>query len=91
MCKEINRKVFLILDNLSIHRSKKFISWGEKNADKIEIFYLTKYSPDVNTDERLNRDLKTHFYAGPIYKTKKEFINKLTALQSKFKTILNSL
>ncbi len=80
LCKEINRKIFLILDNLSVHKSKKFIFWVENNADKIEIFYLPKYSPDINPDERFNRDIKTHFHSGPTSKNKNEFINKLIEL-----------
>jgi transposase len=33
--------------------------WLEDNKDRIEVFYLPPYSPEVNPDEYLNRDLKT--------------------------------
>ena len=74
--KDIKRKIFVILDNLAVHHSKAFKTWLEKKKDKIEVFYLPSYSPELNPDERLNRDLKTHFHSGSIAKTKKDFIKK---------------
>ncbi len=40
---------------------------------------MPSYSPELNPDERLNRDLKTHFHSGPIVKNKKEFKNKVVS------------
>jgi transposase len=34
--------------------------WLEANADKIAVFYLPSYSPELNPDELLNADLKQH-------------------------------
>jgi transposase len=66
------KKIFLILDNLAVHHSKKFVEWVKKN-NLLEVFYLPPYSPELNPDERLNRDLKTHFHSGTITKNKKSF------------------
>ena len=52
------KKVFLILDNLRVHHSKKVTAWLEKHKDEIEVFYLPPYSPEYNPDELLNNDLK---------------------------------
>lgn len=52
------RKLFLILDNLRVHHSKLVKEWLRANADKIEVFYLPSYSPELNPDELLNADLK---------------------------------
>jgi transposase len=52
------RKVFLIVDNLRVHRAKIVTAWVDANADKIELFYLPPYAPDRNPDEFLNNDLK---------------------------------
>jgi transposase len=49
---DAQRKVFLILDNL------KVMQWLAKHRDKIEVFYLPSYSPELNPDELLNADLK---------------------------------
>jgi transposase len=51
-------KIFLILDNLRVHHSKLVKQWLAENADKIEVFYLPSYSPELNPDELLNADLK---------------------------------
>jgi transposase len=56
-CKQ-RRKIFLILDNLRVHHSKRFRQWLAENAGKIEVFYLPSYSPELNPDELLNADLK---------------------------------
>ena len=52
------KRVFLILDNLRVHHSKAVKKWLKENADKIEVFYLPSYSPELNPDELLNADLK---------------------------------
>ena len=51
-------KVFLVLDNLRVHRSKKVSAWLEKHKEEIEVFFLPPYSPEYNPDEILNSDLK---------------------------------
>ena len=58
LVKESPKKVFLILDNLRIHHSKKVKEWTAKRPEQIELFYLPSYSPELNPDEYLNRDLK---------------------------------
>jgi transposase len=51
-------RVFLILDNLRVHHSQAVQQWLEANRDKMEVFYLPSYSPELNPDELLNADLK---------------------------------
>ena len=74
--KDINKKLFLLLDNLAVHHSKEFRNWLKKHESTIEVFYLPPYSPELNPDERLNRDLKTHFHSGPTVKNRKQLENK---------------
>ncbi len=52
------KKVFLILDNLRVHHSKKMQAWLEKHKEEIEVFYLPPYAPEYNPDELVNSDLK---------------------------------
>lgn len=54
------RKVFLILDNLRVHKAKVLRPWHEEHAHEIELFFLPSYSPDLNPDEILNHDLKAN-------------------------------
>jgi transposase len=58
LIKDAGRKVFLILDNLRVHHSKPVKAWLAEHQEKIEVFYLPSYSPELNPDERLNADLK---------------------------------
>lgn len=58
LIKETGKKVFLILDNLRAHHSKLVKEWLAERKDRIEVFYLPSYAPELNPDERLNADLK---------------------------------
>jgi transposase len=66
------KKVFLILDNLRVHHSKKVRAWLEKHKDKIEVFYLPPYAPEYNPDELLNSDLKRGISKRPSPQSEKE-------------------
>ena len=59
LIKSSTRKVFLIVDNLSVHHGKQVLKpWLEKHKNEIEIFYLPPYSPELNPDEYFNGTLK---------------------------------
>jgi transposase len=58
LIKDAGKKVFLILDNLRVHHSKPVKAWVAERQNKIELFYLPSYSPELNPEERLNGDLK---------------------------------
>ena len=58
LIKDAGRKVFLILDNLRVHHGKSVKASAVERQDKIELFHLPSYSPELNPDERLNGNLK---------------------------------
>jgi transposase len=58
LLKDADKKIFLILDNLRVHHSKPVKAWLAEHKDRIEVFYLPSYSPELNPDERLNAELK---------------------------------
>lgn len=58
------RPIFVILDNLRVHKARKVASWIERNASRIQIFFLPPYSPELNPDEYLNGDFKRGVYTG---------------------------
>lgn len=72
LIKNKEKKVFLILDNLRTHHSKKVKEWVEENKDRIEVFYLPSYSPEKNPDEYLNCDLKYGMSEKPSPKNEKQ-------------------
>jgi transposase len=55
-------KVFFITDNLKVHHGKRVKAWAEEHKDQIELFYIPAYSPELNPDEYLNRDLKANVH-----------------------------
>jgi len=77
LCKEAQRKVFLIVDNLRVHHAKMVTEWVEQNTERIELFYLPSYSPELNPDEYLNTDLKARMNAGEVVRTPKAMQSKL--------------
>jgi transposase len=58
LIRDTNRRVFLILDNLNVHKAAKVRAWVAAHCDAIELFYLPPYAPELNPDEYLNGDLK---------------------------------
>lgn len=78
LCHDAGRKVFLVLDNLRVHHSKPVKAWLAKNEEKINIFYLPSYSPDLNPDERLNGDLKQSLAKRSPSKTRKALLSRTT-------------
>jgi len=58
MLPEEGQKVYLIVDNMSVHHSKKVKEWLKKHESQMRIAYLPPYSPELNPDEYLNNHLK---------------------------------
>ena len=58
LVREAARKLFVIVDNLPVHRAHRVTAWARDHADQIELFYLPSYAPEHNPDEFLNNDLK---------------------------------
>src|SRR3954468_14117361 len=58
LIREATRKLFVIVDNLPVHRAHRVTTWVHDHADRIELCYLPSYAPEHNPDEFLNNDLK---------------------------------
>lgn len=52
------RKILLIADQLQAHKTPEVLQWLQEHQDKIEVFYLPTYSPEMNPVEYLNNDMK---------------------------------
>lgn len=60
LIKKSKHKIYLIMDNYSVHKTKKVEQWIERHQDKLAVYYLPSYSPELNPDELLNQDVKTN-------------------------------
>jgi len=54
-----DRKIFLIVDNASFHKSAAVACWQDDNP-RLRIFFLPPYAPELNPDELLNQDVHAH-------------------------------
>jgi transposase len=58
LIKSTDGPVVVITDNLSVHHGKKVKQWVTDQNGAIELEFIPSYSPELNADEYLNRDLK---------------------------------
>jgi transposase len=83
------RKILLIADRLPAHKTPEVATWIEANKDRIEIFYLPAYSPELNPVEYLNNDMKGEVNKSGLPDHKStlrshimSFVNKLVSIPS---------
>ena len=65
LIKYAGRKVFVVVDNLKVHKAGKVTAWVKSHEHEIELFYLPSYAPDHNPSEYLNNDLKQQLRQQP--------------------------
>jgi transposase len=78
-----SKKVFLIVDNLSVHEAAAVEEWLADKRATIEVFYLPKYAPERNPDEYLNCDVKGNINADGLPKDREELKGKLQRFMQK--------
>lgn len=54
------RPIFLILDGHPVHRSAKVRNFVQPLRNKLEVFFLPPYSPELNPDESVWNELKNN-------------------------------
>jgi transposase len=58
--KDATQKIFLIVDNLRVHKSKLVKAWVERNKSKIEIFFPTTLRSTIQPNRVIQQYLKTY-------------------------------
>jgi transposase len=59
------RTIFLIVDNLKVHRAHRVAAWVAAHSDRIALFFLPPYAPEHNPDEFLNAEVKRRLAKRP--------------------------
>lgn len=77
LIKGAKRKVYLIVDNLRVHKAKAVSGWLAERQDMIELFYLPPYSPELNPDEYLNNTVKGRLRNQPVASNHSELQSQL--------------
>lgn len=67
-----DHKIFLIVDNLQVHRARKVRTWVAKRKKHIELFFLPPYCPELNPDEYLNNTVKSQLRKRPAPRSQDE-------------------
>ncbi len=65
LVKGAKKKIFLVLDNLRVHKAVKVTQWVQKHIDQVELFFIPPYSPELNPDEYLNNTIKSQLRNKP--------------------------
>lgn len=62
LVRQVGRVLFLIVDGHPVHRAASVREWLDRHAERIRLFRLPAYSPDLNPDEYLNQDVKSNAF-----------------------------
>lgn len=60
MIKYSRQKIYFVTDGHPAHKTKKLNEWLCENKERIEVFFLPPYSPELNPQEYVNQDVKTN-------------------------------
>lgn len=55
----MDRKIFLVVDGHPAHKAKLVKRFVQDNADRLELFFLPPYAPELNPDELVWAHVKT--------------------------------
>src|SRR3954465_2250096 len=77
------KKVFLIVDHLSVHEAAAVDEWLADKVDGIGVFGLSKYAPERNADGYLNGDVKANINTDGLPKDREELTEKLRRFMQK--------
>ncbi len=95
LIKDAGGKVYLVLDNLRIYHAKLVKAWRDRHLDKIEVFYLPSYSPELEPDEYLTATTRKVSKKSSLAKNVSDLNGKvlghLRILQKNSKRVGNSL
>jgi transposase len=78
LIRQSDRKVFLIVDNHRAHKSKTVNKWLTEHVKRINLYYLPSYCPELNPDEFLNQDVKSHLGKQRLH-TKSQMVKTLNS------------
>lgn len=60
LLKSIRRRIYLIVDGHPVHRSAVVTRFVVRHTRRLRLIRLPGYCPELNPDELLNQDVKTH-------------------------------
>jgi len=64
------KPIYLIVDGHPAHKAKKVTKFVESVRERLQLFYLPGYSPELNPDELVWNNLKNHVLGRQVIETK---------------------
>jgi transposase len=77
LLRETTKKVFLIVDRLRAHDAKAVGEWVAEHRDRIELFFLPRYAPELNVNEYMHHDLKGTINADGLPESRQELRSRM--------------
>ena len=77
LMRQVSGGIYLIIDGHPVHRSRKVRQWAEEQGNRIKIYFLPGYSPELNPDEELNQDVKSNAVGRQRPHTQGELMNQV--------------
>lgn len=71
------RPLILLVDHASFHQSKAVRDFVRQNRTRLRIFFLPKHVPEMNPDEQVWNDIKTHQLGKQPIKNKSDLKKRL--------------
>jgi transposase len=84
---ETKGKIYVIVDRLSAHDCEKVWDWVDEHGDRIDMFLLPRYSPELNPDEYLNNDLKANVHKSSLANDGEELEDRIHSFLLKLLTM----
>jgi transposase len=78
-------KLFVVVDRLRAHETPEVEAWVAAHRDRIELFYLPRYAPELNATEYLNNDLKGQVNATGLPNNKGELRSRMQGFMNKLR------
>ena len=82
-----SRKVLIVTDRLRAHDCDEVWDWIDDHADRIDMYFLPRRSPEMNPVEYLNHDIKANLHSGGLPDSKGELNSRLQAFLDKLRGI----
>ena len=79
------KPIYLIVDGHPAHKAKKVTKFVESVRERLQLFYLPGYSPELNPDELVWNNLKNHVIGRQVIETKpqmkKAVLSRMRSIQ----------
>ena len=75
LLQDVDTPVFLVVDGSSVHRANTVKEYVASTAGRLELFFLPPYSPELNPDEWVNKNVKHDRIARAVPMTRDDLKN----------------